>query len=207
VEHDPIVPDLFATPAGRGTWDIWETLGVSLLLAAVLVAVGDTAAGLLTAGAQVQVNQNEVTLLYATQWASPYIALFPLAALGATWWRIRAWSRRVTAPGESADPLPRSMAVASAAIAVLVVTALAAIGAAVSTLLLIHASTAPGNQVWPSGAETLAESSAAVVLCGAGIAAAVGLLRQVRGSFGDDLDLDVEGAGEARDEEITPALT
>jgi len=40
-----------------------------------------------------------------------------------------------------------------------------------------------------------------------GVAAAVGLLRQVRGSFGDDLDLDVEGAGEARDEEITPALT
>jgi hypothetical protein len=205
VEHDRFEQALATSAAGRGSWDVWEVLGVSLLLATVLLAVGDTAAGLLTAGASSVANQNEVTLLYATQWASPYLALFPLAALGATWWRIRAWARPVAAPGQGITPLRRSRGVASGTVAVLVLIALAAIGAAVSTLLLIHASDAPGNQVWPSGAETLAESSAALALCGTGIGIAIGLLRQVSGRSNPSHEADAEEELPDAEEELPDA--
>ncbi|MGD0834447.1 MAG: hypothetical protein ABSA40_08515 [Candidatus Dormibacteria bacterium] len=168
MEDEGIEPELDITPIGTRMWGFGEVLGVSLLVAATLIAVGSIAAGLLTAGASPAQNQVEVDLLYTTQWITPFIVLFPLAALATAWWRVRPdGPDAATDAGAGSPGAARGVVMASGALLVVVVCG--AVGAMVSTLLLIHASNLAGNEVWPSGAQTLSEGSAALVLAIVGI--------------------------------------
>jgi len=61
----------------QGSLDIQELLGIGLIVAIALLATAYVAAGIMEAGASPGPNQIEATLLYATEWLSPYLVLFP----------------------------------------------------------------------------------------------------------------------------------
>lgn len=203
MEYEGIEPELDITPTGTRMWGFGEILGVSFLVAAVLLAAGSIAAGLLTAGASPAQNQVEVDLLYTTQWITPYIVLFPLAALASAWWRIRS-ERADAAPEAGGGSLGAARGVVMASGALLVVVVCGAVGAIASTLLLIHASDLPGNQVWPSGAQTLSEGTAALVLAIAGIVWVSALLGRTSYRLAPAVEDETADAADLTDLEESP---
>jgi hypothetical protein len=175
----------------RAAWDLEEVLGIGLIVAITLLAVAYVAAGIMEAGASPGPSQVEATLLYATEWVSPYVVLFPLAALTLAGWSARRHSpspERVTqaagaVDAESATDLGRAhlfrarVLIMIAGVA-LVVIACAAIGALVGSILLMTQSELGGNPVWASEAETLGVVAAALLLSGIGLAWTVRLWMQ-----------------------------
>lgn len=205
MDHDRTNPEPAVARAQRPPWGLEEILGIGLLLALLLLAVAYVAAGIIEAGASPQTNPLEVTTVYATEWASPYVALFPLAALAIAWWQLRRWGPSLEAPSvveagaedEEGDSdagfahLLRARGTAAAAAVALIVIVFAAIGVAVTSLLLFPSSEASGSQVWPSEAETLANAAGALVLGGIGLAVALHLWRGVSDRLAGETDEEV----------------
>jgi hypothetical protein len=191
VDHDRTQPELVAARTRRASWDLEEVLGIGLIVAIALLAAAYVAAGIMEAGASPGPNQIEATLLYATEWVSPYIVLFPLAALALTAWSVRRhWSspeRATQTAGAmeadgATDPglahLSRARILIMIAAVALVLIAGAAIGALVSSILLMTQNELGGNPVWASEAQTLGVVAAALLLAGIGLAWTVRLWMQ-----------------------------
>ncbi len=210
MDNDGTNPEAAITRAKRAPWDLEEILGICLLLTLLLLAVAYVAAGIIQAGASPQTNPLEVTTVYATEWASPYVVLFPLAALAIAWWQLRRWGPALDEPataeagdGEAAggpdagfDHLLRARGVVVGSAVALLVIVCAAIGVVVTSLLLFPASEASGTQVWPSEAETLANAAGALLLSGAGLAVAVHLWSGIASRLEGDSDEEVLAAVE-----------
>jgi len=207
VEHDQIEPELANARSGRGAWNLEELLAAGFLVAIALLGVAYVAAGIVSAGATAGPDQAEVTLFYATQWVSPYILLFPLAAVGLVWWRLRRWSRAAEPSGGGAGAessaedghahLVRARRIALTSAVVLLVVICAAIGWVVSSFLLIHNGEISGDQTWPSEAETLGNASAALLLSAAGFAALSRLRRVVSEELAEEIESEDETLAEA----------
>jgi hypothetical protein len=182
VDHDPTEPELAVARRRRAAWNIEEVLGIGLIVAIALLATAYVAAGIMEAGASPGPNQIEATLLYATEWVSPYLVLFPLAALALAGWSVgrhssppeRATQVAGAVDAESATDLDLAhlararVLITIAGVALVVITG-AAIGALVSSILLLTQSQLGGNPVWASEAETLGVVSAALLLAGIGL--------------------------------------
>ncbi len=191
MDNDQTEPELVVARRRSAAWDLEEFLGIGLILAITLLAAAYVAAGIMEAGASPGPNQVEATLLYATEWVSPYIVLFPLAALALAAWSLRRHALSPVRPAEAAGAVEAERAtdlilahVARARVVIiatgvaLVVIACAAIGALVSSLLLMSQSELGGNPVWSSEAETLGVVAAALLLAGIGLAWTVRLWMQ-----------------------------
>ena len=191
MDHDPTEPELAVARRRRAAWNIEEVLGIGLIVAIALLATAYVAAGIMEAGASPGPNQIEATLLYATEWVSPYLVLFPLAALALAGWSVgrhssppeRATQVAGAVDAESATDLDLAhlararVLITIAGVALVVITG-AAIGALVSSILLLTQSQLGGNPVWASEAETLGVVSAALLLAGIGLAWTVRLWMQ-----------------------------
>ncbi len=183
MDQDRTEPELAAARTRRISWDVEEVLGIGLIVVIALLGAAYVAAGILEAGASPGPNQIEATLLYATEWVSPYIVLFPLAALALTAWSVRRHSSSSERAAQTSgadeaegatDPglahLSRARLLITLAAVALVVIAGAAIGALVSSILLMTQNELGGNPVWASEAETLGVVTAALLLTGIGLA-------------------------------------
>jgi hypothetical protein len=210
VDHDRNDPEPVLARAPATPWELQEILGWSLLVALLLLVVAYVAAGIIQSGASPQENPLEVTTYYASDWASPYFTIFPLAALAIAWWQLRRWGPVLTpsdgVEGEAggaeggeteagAVHVARARMAATASVVALVVIVFAAIGVVVTSLLLFPQSEASGSQVWPSEAETLASAATALLLSGVGLAIALSL----RGEASARLATDTEEAVEPED--------
>ncbi|MGD1053732.1 MAG: hypothetical protein ABR950_07865 [Candidatus Dormibacteria bacterium] len=201
MDHDWTEPGPAVARRPRAGWDLGEILGWGLIVAITLLAAAYVAAGIMEAGASAGPNQLEATLLYATEWVSPYVALFPLAALGIAWWAVRrhASSGAPMAPAAD-DDAPDAESAAEAGLAhlfraraliilvgaALIVIICAAIGALVSSILLMIQGELGGNPVWASEAETLGVVTSALLLCGIGLGGAIRLWLQTSHLLADD---------------------
>jgi len=213
VEHDRIEPELANARSGRGAWNLGELLAAGFLIATILLGVAYISAGIVSAGAAIGPNQAEVTLFYATEWVSPYILVFPLAAIGLVWWRLQGRSPAAEPRGEGAGGavaagdgyahLVRARRVALVSAAILVVVVCATIGWVVASFLLIHDGEISGDQTWPSEAETLGNASAALLLSVAGFAALFGLRRTISQELAKELPEEL--AEETESEDDAPA--
>jgi hypothetical protein len=221
VDYDRTEPELAVARRRRAAWDLEEVLGIGLVVAIALLATAYVAAGIMEAGASPGPNQMEATLLYATEWVSPYVALFPLAALALAGWSLR---RRALSPAKLAQAggavgaetttdlslahVSRARVVIVAAGVALVVIACAAIGALVSSLLLMTQGELGGNPVWSSEAETLGVVAAALLLAGIGLAWTVRLWAQSSElPAGDEDEWESESESESESEpDPEPAL-
>jgi NADH:ubiquinone oxidoreductase subunit 6 (subunit J) len=176
VDHDQTESELTVARRRRAAWDIQELLGIGLIVAIALLATAYVAAGIMEAGASPGPNQIEATLLYATEWVSPYLVLFPLAALALAAWSVH---RNSSHPGRAIDAgsatdlalahLARARVLITITGVALVVIVGAAIGALVSSILLFTQGELGGNPVWASEAETLGVVSAALLLAVIGL--------------------------------------
>jgi len=113
VDHDQTESELTVARRRRAAWDIQELLGIGLIVAIALLATAYVAAGIMEAGASPGPNQIEATLLYATEWVSPYLVLFPLAALALAAWSVASEflpSGEGNRRGERDRPRPGSLA-------------------------------------------------------------------------------------------------
>ncbi|MGO8687164.1 MAG: hypothetical protein ACLQT7_08280 [Candidatus Dormibacteria bacterium] len=203
-------PETTLTRARAPRWELQEILGWCLLAALLLMVVAYVAAGIIEAGATPQEHLVEVTAYYASDWASPYFTVFPLAALAIAWWQLRRWGPSVAgggAEGETAEGgdgeaeagythLLRARTSVTAVSVALAVIVCAAIGVVVTSLMLFPESEASGSQVWPSEAETLASAAAALLLCGIGLVIAFSL----RGEASRRLASDTEEVAEPEPE-------
>jgi magnesium-transporting ATPase (P-type) len=212
VDHDRIDPEPAVTRAQAPSWDLEEILGWSLLAALLLLVVAYVAAAIVETGASPQENALEVNTYYATEWASPYFVLFPLAALAIAWWQLRRWGPSLASHGETAEDeegeaeagfvhLLRARTTVTASLVALLVIVCAAIGVVVSSLLLFPSSAATGSQVWPSEAETLASAAAALLLCLIGVAVALRLWGEASARLADDTE---DGVAELDEPEAAP---
>jgi hypothetical protein len=182
VDHDWTELEPAVARRRRAAWDPEEVLGIGLIVVIALLAAAYVAAGIMEAGASPGPSQIEATLLYATEWVSPYILLFPLATLALTAWAVRRHSSspgRATQAAGAVDAdsatdrglahLFRARALIITTGVTLVVIACAAIGALVSSLLLMTQGELGGNPVWASEAQTLGVVAAALLLAGIGL--------------------------------------
>jgi hypothetical protein len=184
VDHDRTEPELAVARRPRASWDLGEVLGWGFIVAIAFLATAYVAAGIMAAGGSPGPNQVEATLLYATQWVSPYIVLFPLGALGVTWLAVRRHSSSAEAARAGGDGaadadgaaerglagLSRARTQLILAGAALVVILCAGIGALVSSSLLMIQGELGGNPVWATEAETLGVVTSALLLAGIGLA-------------------------------------
>jgi hypothetical protein len=204
VDHDRTEPEVAVARRRRAAWDLEEVLGWGLIVAIALLAVAYVAAGIMEAGASPGPNQLEATLLYATEWVSPYIVLFPLGALGVTWWSVRRHSSSAepARPAGAVDAhraelglfhLFRARTLIIVAGAGLVVIVCAGIGALVSSILLMTQSELGGNPVWATESETLGVVVSALLVAGIGLFEAVRLWGHTSDLLaGDDREWEVE---------------
>jgi hypothetical protein len=207
VDHDRTEPELAVARRRRASWDLGEVLGWGLIVAIALLAAAYVAAGIMEAGASPGPNQLEATLLYATEWVSPYIVLFPLAALGVTWWAVRRHSSSAGAADEDGAAelglarLFRARILIILAGAALVVILCAGIGALVSSILLMTQSELGGNPVWATEAQTLGVVASALLLAGIGLAGTVRLWGQTSELLaGDEKEWESESESEPEPE-------
>jgi hypothetical protein len=185
VDHDRTEPELAVARRPRASWDLGEVLGWGFIVAIAFLATAYVAAGIMNAGASPGPNQVEATLLYATEWVSPYIVLFPLGALGATWLAVRRHSPSADGAGRaSGDRAAKAAGAAERGLAglsrartqliltgaALVVILCAGIGALISSTLLMTQGELGGNPVWATEAETLGVVASALLLAGIGLA-------------------------------------
>ena len=84
--------------------------GVAILVSLALLATGGLATGIariittenVFPGSDIQVTWNSIT--FATQWASPVVAVLLLTVIGLCWWQLQAWSELIESPDPDDDP-------------------------------------------------------------------------------------------------------
>jgi len=179
VDNDPDETELSTVEAGGRSWGVGDVLAVTFVAAAFLIAVGYVVAAIIEeVGGQIPPMESvkAYTLLLATDWAAPYYALLPIAAVAIAWWMLRR-------PDGDADVrlLLRARSHAVGAAVMLAVMACAAVGCAIGNFIVYNnpAEVAPA-QLWASEAERIANAAATLAVCGAGIAAALMLWGAVR---------------------------
>jgi hypothetical protein len=178
VDYDPDETEVSAVEEGGRSWGVGDVLAVTFVAAAFLIAVGYVVAAIIEeVGGQIPTESVKAyTLLLATDWAAPYYALLPIAAVAIAWWMLRR-------PDGVADVrrLLRARSYAVGAAVMLAVMACAAVGCAIGNFIVYNnpAEVAPA-QLWASEAERIANAIATLAVCGAGIAAAFLLWGAVR---------------------------
>jgi len=178
VDNDPDEREVSAVEAAGRSWGVGDVLAVTFVAAAFLIAVGYVVAAIIEeVGGQIPTaSVKAYTLLLATDWAAPYYALLPIAAVAIAWWMLRR-------PDGDADVrrLLRTRSHAVSAAVMLAVMACAAVGCAIGNFIVYNnpAEVAPA-QLWASEAERIANAIATLAVCGAGIAAAFLLWGAVR---------------------------
>ena len=213
MDNDSVDSAGVAAEAGRGS-GIWNAVGVSCLVATLLVAVGYVAAAIVEeVGGQVPVSSVKAyTLLLATDWAAPYFAVIPLVAIAIAWRQVRRLTGGSDVEAGAAAPattppgyaeiigLLRARALALTGAALLLLVAAAAVGCAIGNFIVYNNPTVPGAELWASETERLSNMLATLVICGAGIAAALMVQRAVRSRL--PAGAAVERLGELEGEEI-----
>jgi hypothetical protein len=155
-----------------------EVLGWALVVGFAVLVVASVIAAILTASVSTSINGQNLasepvsTVLYtATAWAArPEVVLILLATLGLAWWQVESWSDDADddepATDDSGRHVIRASTMATAAGALLVVTAMAAIGLAIGGW---SNDNGPGSVTWAFRLEYLGPAVATFLISVAGL--------------------------------------
>jgi hypothetical protein len=216
VAQEPNGEQVPAPSDERLSWEVVEILGAGFLGSAISWALFSTVSGIVYGfssiaqpsspfGGSLQPGPSVAEIMErSTVWATPWVGLIVLGALGAAWWQVEGWATFVADEDESSKSerdsgvayrhLLRAQSMTSCVIIVLALLSGAVLVLIISTFVL-NAGEGPENLVISQDLDLLGEGIATLILVAVGFVVAARLRSSVRVAFGE------VGADEFDDEE------